>query len=103
MLVVGRRMPSTSVAHYAGVGGPPATGGRPAAAPRRSDRRRRVRRGPRRTPSAADDEVTRLVTQLYREADRIASRSPVSRRGTALGVTFPDPIFRGVVGKLSKP
>ena len=103
MLVFGRRMPSTSVAHYAGVRRPPATGGRSAAAPRRSDRRRRVRRGPRSTPSAADDEVTRLVTQLYREADRIASRTPVSGRGTALGVKFPDPIFRFVVGKLSKP
>jgi hypothetical protein len=47
--------------------------------------------------------TTRLVTQLYREADRIASRSPVCRRGTALGVTFLDPIFHFVVGNLSKP
>jgi len=52
----------------------------------------------------ADDiaEATRLVEELYREADRIANRSPRPRgRGTALNITFPDPIFRFVVGKFA--
>ena len=135
-LIFGRKMSTTSVAHYAGVRWPPPTGGGPSAAPRRSDRRRRVTAiraamepqipakaaaagivaatlaspgptgrgaapaGP--PPSAAYiDEATKLVTLLYKEADKIASRSPVPRRGTALGVTFPDPIFRFVVGKFA--
>jgi hypothetical protein len=135
ILIFGRKMSSTSVAHFAGVRWPRATGGGRAAAPRRSDRRRRViaihaatdphvpakaaaagivaatlaspgptgvGAAPSARPSAADiSEATRLVTKLYREADRIASRSPVSRRGIALGVTFPDPIFRFVVGKFA--
>jgi hypothetical protein len=46
-------------------------------------------------------QATRLVEELYREADRIASRSATRRRGTALGPTFPDPIFRFIVGKFA--
>ena len=43
-----------------------------------------------------------LVEELYQEADRIASRSPrPRRRGTALNISFPDPIFRFVVGKFA--
>lgn len=54
-------------------------------------------------PSANDvDEATRLVEELYREADRIANRSARPRgRRTGLNVTFPDPIFRFVVGKFA--
>ena len=54
-------------------------------------------------PSRSDiRQATRLVEQLYREADRVAARSPsVAPRGTALGVSFPDPIFRFVVGKFA--
>ena len=40
----------------------------------------------------------RLVRQLYRRADHVAARSAVPTPGVALGVTFPDPIFRLVVG-----
>ncbi len=55
------------------------------------------------TISAKDrDSATALVEELFREADRIADRSPrPPRRGTALNVTFPDPIFRFVVGKFA--
>ncbi len=53
--------------------------------------------------SAADlAKAKSLVEQLYQEADRIANRSPRPRsRGTALNITFPDPIFRFVVGKFA--
>jgi len=53
--------------------------------------------------SAPDiDAATALVEELFREADRIANRSPRARRsGTALNITFPDPIFRFVVGKFA--
>ena len=47
-------------------------------------------------------QATRLVEQLYREADRVAARSPtVTSRGAALSISFPDPIFRFVVGKFA--
>ena len=54
-------------------------------------------------PSAADlKQAQALVEELYREADRIANRSPrPRRRGTALNISFPDPIFRFVVGKFA--
>lgn len=54
-------------------------------------------------PSRADvRQATRLVEQLYREADRVAERSPsVMPRGAALGISFPDPMFRFVVGKFA--
>src|SRR5689334_2998377 len=54
-------------------------------------------------PSRADvRQATRLVEQLYREADRVAARSPsVSPRGAAFGISFPDPVFRFVVGKFA--
>lgn len=135
LLLFGRDMPTTRVAHYAGVRWPP-TGGGPAAAPDRSNRARRVRairstiepqvsakaaaativgatlapparRGPSAAaappPAAAADvaEAQRLVERLYRRADRIASRSSVARPGRALGPTFPDPIFRFIVGKFA--
>jgi hypothetical protein len=53
--------------------------------------------------SAADiDRATALVEELYREADRIANRSPRKRGpATALNITFPDPIFRFIVGKFA--
>ncbi len=64
-----------------------------------------ARRGAAAAPavSAKDvDAATALVEELYREADRIANRSPrPRRRGQALNITFPDPIFRFVVGKLA--
>jgi hypothetical protein len=54
-------------------------------------------------PSRADvRQATRLVEQLYREADRVAVRSPsVIPRGAARGISFPDPMFRFVVGKFA--
>jgi hypothetical protein len=54
-------------------------------------------------PSRADvRQATRLVEQLYREADRVAARSSsVSPRGAALGISFPDQIFRFVVGRFA--
>jgi hypothetical protein len=47
-----------------------------------------------------------LVRQLYRRADRVASRSsmprrPAGGRATPMGITFPDPIFRLVVGRFA--
>ncbi len=65
-----------------------------------------VRRGPGRTAAPvppADDlnEAEKLVEQLYRRADRVASRSSFTRPGRALGPTFPDPIFRFIVGKFA--
>jgi hypothetical protein len=70
---------------------PPTLGGRGAVAASQS------------APSRTDvRQATRLVEQLYREADRVAARSPsVTPRGAALGISFPDPIFRFVVGKLA--
>ncbi len=48
-------------------------------------------------------QAKRLVRQLYRTADRIAARSsaPGPQPGLALGPTFPDPIFRFVVGRFA--
>jgi hypothetical protein len=47
-------------------------------------------------------QAQRLVEELYREADRVASRSPGRRPpGVALGPTFPDPIFRFIVGRFA--
>ncbi len=135
LILFGRDMPTTRVAHYSGVRWPPAGAG-PTAAPNRAGRARRVAaiRGsmepqvspnaaataiiaatltapaPRGTaagaapppPSRADVAAARrLVEQLYRRADRVASRSSVARPGAALGPTFPDPIFRFIVGKFA--
>jgi hypothetical protein len=47
------------------------------------------------------ESARQLVERLYQDADRVASVSSVRRRGTALGPTFPDPIFRFVVGKFA--
>jgi hypothetical protein len=53
-------------------------------------------------PSPADVRAARrLVEKLYRRADVVASRSAGTRRGTTLGPTFPDPIFRFIVGKFA--
>jgi hypothetical protein len=54
-------------------------------------------------PSRADvRHATRLVEQLYREADRVAARSRgVTPRAAAFAISFPDPIFRFVVGKFA--
>ena len=45
-------------------------------------------------------QAKRLVAQLYRRADRIAARSgaPAPPVGMAMGPTFPDPMFRWIVG-----
>ena len=136
LLVFGKDMPSSRVAHYAGVRWSPPTGGGPAAAPDRSNRAKRTKairstmapevpadvaaaaivtatltstgpkgRGaaPGAAPPSAKDvaEAQRLVEELYREADRVARRSPIKPRGAALNITFPDPIFRFVVGKFA--
>lgn len=60
------------------------------------------------TPSApagerAGDSVDaqRLVERLYRRADRIASRSSVGPTPMTFGISFPDPIFRIVVGRFA--
>jgi hypothetical protein len=45
-----------------------------------------------------DAEAARLVEQLYRRADRISKRSSTGTRPLTAGVSFPDPIFRRVVG-----
>lgn len=50
------------------------------------------------TPPPAD--AYRLVEQLYRRADRIAKRS-AAPRPVALGISFPDPIFRWVIGRFA--
>lgn len=47
--------------------------------------------------ATAPPEAVRLVEQLYRRADRIAVRSAPSA-GLTLGPSFPDPIFRLIVG-----
>ena len=48
------------------------------------------------------NQARRLVEQLYRHADEVAAASPVPKRpGAALNVTFPDPIFRFIVGKFA--
>jgi hypothetical protein len=48
-------------------------------------------------------QAKRLVRQLYRSADRIAERSgaPAPQPGLAMGVSFPDSIFRFVVGRFA--
>jgi len=50
-------------------------------------------------PGAA--EARRLAEQLYRRADRIAARSSQPAPGLALGPSFPDPIFRFIVGRFA--
>jgi hypothetical protein len=46
-------------------------------------------------------DAYRLTEQLYRRADRIAGRSEARAPRVALGPTFPDPIFRWVVGRFA--
>jgi len=136
LLLFGRDMPSTRVAHYADVrwGKPP--GGGPAIAPTSSNRARRVKAiraskephvsaraaaasivaatlaspapggagagaAPAPPPPADLAEAQRLVEQLYRRADAVASKSSIAAPGTALGPSFPDPIFRFIVGKFA--
>jgi hypothetical protein len=135
LILFGRDMPATRVAHYAGVRWPPAGAGPFAAAPSRAGRARRMAaiRGsmaPQVSPNAAAAAIIaatltappprgsaaaapppasaadvaaarRLVAQLYRRADRVASRSSVARPGVALGPTFPDAIFRFIVGQFA--
>lgn len=48
------------------------------------------------SPHEAD--AVRLAEQLYRRADRIAKRSSTGSGRLAAGISFPDPIFRRVVG-----
>src|SRR6185312_11377365 len=135
MILFGRDMPTTRVAHYSEVRWPPAGSG-PTAAPNRAGKTRRVAaiRGsmaPQVSPTEAADAIVsatltaprprgtaaadapppptaadvaaarRLVAQLYRRADLVASRSTAPTAGRALGLTFPDPIFRFIVGKLA--
>lgn len=42
--------------------------------------------------------ATQLVEQLYRRADSIARRSSADSRRLTAGISFPDPIFRRIVG-----
>lgn len=135
MILFGRDMPTTKVAHYSEVRWPPAGSG-PTAAPNRAGKTRRVAaiRGsmaPHVSPTEAADAIVsatltaprpggarvgavpppaspadvaaarRLVAQLYRRADLVASRSAAPSPGRALGPTFPDPIFRFIVGKFA--
>jgi hypothetical protein len=48
-------------------------------------------------------QAKRLVAQLYRRADKIAARSGAlaPQPGVPLGITFPDPMFRWVVGRFA--
>jgi hypothetical protein len=74
---------------------PPTTGSRPltAGAPRRPSTARPL------PPSSAEAaQAERFVEQLLRRADRIAVRSAGVPAARAFGPTFPDPIFRFVVG-----
>jgi len=48
--------------------------------------------------AAAGGAGAELVAQLYRRADNIAKRSSAESRGLTAGLSFPDPIFRRVVG-----
>jgi hypothetical protein len=53
-------------------------------------------------PSAAEvAQAKALVRQLYRTADKVAARSAGPAPSAALGPTFPDPIFRWVVGRFA--
>jgi len=131
VLLFGRDMPTTRVAHYANVRWPPAGSGlairatgsgrvrRAKAIRRASDPRLSARTaateivkatlggpsGAAGTALAATPqdvaEARKLVQRLYRRADRIASRSSVAAPGRALGPTFPDPIFRFIVGRFA--
>ena len=130
LLLFGKDMSTTRLAHYAGVRWPPGTGGTTiaAAASGRERRARAIRRStdPTLTTDAAADEIVSatlrgpagaglapgvtaaeirrartLVRQLYRRADRIASSSATPTPGVAFGPTFPDPIFRFIVGKFA--
>jgi hypothetical protein len=130
LLLFGKDMSTTRVAHYANVRWPP-TGGGPAIAAAGSGRARRTKairratdpalsstaaadeiinatlRGPGGTGAAAGTspaqiaQARKLVQQLYRRADRVASRSATPTPGVAFGPTFPDPIFRFIVGKFA--
>jgi len=131
VLLFGKDMPTTRLAHYANVRWPPAGGG-PGITATGSGRARRtkaIRRAtdPTLTTGAAADEIVnatlrgpsagtgaapgaspaeiaqarKLVQQLYRRADRVARRSAAPTPGVALGPTFPDPIFRFIVGKFA--
>jgi len=70
----------------------------PAPGPLAAQGRRAVAGG---VPAAAMPEragAAKLVEQLYRRADRIATRSAVGSGGPTAGLSFPDRIFRRVVG-----
>jgi len=130
LLLFGKNMSTTRVAHYASVRWPPAVGGTTiaAAASGRERRTRAIRRSTDPTLSTDDaaEEIVRaalrgpagvgtapgitpaeirrartLVRQLYRQADRVASSSATPTPGVAFGPTFPDPIFRFIVGKFA--
>lgn len=42
--------------------------------------------------------ATELAETMFRSADRVARRSSTGRRRLGAGVSFPDPIFRAIVG-----
>jgi hypothetical protein len=67
-------------------GGPVGAGGRAAG------------RQPQAEPAPQAAEAQKLVEQMYRYADRVAARSAAAKRGPVAGISFPDPIFRLVVG-----
>jgi hypothetical protein len=131
MLLFGKDMPSTRLAYYADVRWPGGGAAGPAITASGSSRPRRIRAirrasDPALTSTAAADEIVdatlrgrgngaaagispaqiaqarKLVQQLYRRADRVASRSAATPApGAAFGPTFPDPIFRFIVGKFA--
>ena len=135
LLLFGKDLGSSRVAHYADVRWPPpaAIAGRQPSgqdSARRAGRNRAVRLAERpqvspkaaaaaivtaslapgaRGPQAAvggiqrpaaphETDALELVEQLYRRADRIAKRSSAAPGGPTAGISFPDPIFRRVVG-----
>ena len=133
MLLFGKDMSSTRLAYYANVRWPGAGVAGPSITAAGSSRPRRTRAinralDPALTPTEAADEIVgatlrgpggagvapgmsptqiaearKLVQQLYRRADRVASRSAASpiTPGAAFGPTFPDSMFRWVVGKFA--
>jgi hypothetical protein len=133
LLLFGKDMSTTRVAHYANVRWQALSAGPTVAAAgsSRVRRSRAIRRAsdPTLTAGEAANEILkvtlgpsagggaspaavqdiagarRLVQQLYRRADRVARRSSAPARpvggATIAGITFPDPIFRFVVGRFA--
>ena len=130
LLLFGKDMSTTRLAHYAGVRWPPGTGGTTiaAAASGRERRARAIRRStdPTLTTDAAADEIVSATLRgpagagLAPGVDRCRDPARPDARPAALptcrshrqqlgdtdarrcvGPTFPDPIFRFIVGKFA--